>query len=98
LGEAKKLVFGWQVTCQGVSPRQGTYQGAETFDAWAEKWLRGYQMADSTRDMRHSVYERELKPKFGNQKLVGITHEDLRTLTEAIVERAISVGGGGVHK
>lgn len=62
-------------------------KGAETFDAWAEKWLRGYQMADSTRDMRRSVYERELKPKFGNQKLVEITHEDLRALTDAIVER-----------
>ena len=62
-------------------------KGAETFDAWAEKWLRGYQMADSTRDMRRSVYERELKPQFGNQKLVEINHEDLRTLTDAIVER-----------
>lgn len=60
---------------------------AETFGAWAEKWLRGYQMADSTRDMRRSVYERELKPKFSNQKLVEITHEDLRALTDAIVER-----------
>lgn len=60
---------------------------AETFGAWAEKWLRGYQMADSTRDMRRSVYERELKPKFGNQKLAEITHEDLRALTDAIVER-----------
>ncbi len=66
-------------------------KGAETFDDWAEKWLRGYQMADSTRDMRRSVYERELKPKFGNQKLAEITHEDLRALTDAIVER----GGGG---
>lgn len=44
-------------------------------------------MADSTRDMRRSVYERELKLKFGNQKLIEITHEDLRTLTETIVER-----------
>ena len=32
-------------------------------------------------------YERELKPKFSNQKLVEITHEDLRALTDAIVER-----------
>jgi len=28
-----------------------------------------------------------LKPKFGNQKLVEITHEDLRALTDTIVER-----------
>lgn len=29
-------------------------------------------------DKGRSVYERELKPKFGNQKLVELTHEDLR--------------------
>lgn len=34
-----------------------------------------------------AVLERELKPKFGNQKLVEINHEDLRALTDAIVER-----------
>jgi hypothetical protein len=42
-------------------------------------------MADSTRDMRRAVYERELKSKFANQKLAEITHEDLRALTDAIV-------------
>jgi hypothetical protein len=63
------------------------YHDAETFGAWAEKWLRGYPMADSTRDMRWAAYKRELKPKFGNQKLVAITHEDLRALTGTIVER-----------
>ncbi|MBB5499045.1 hypothetical protein HDG37_003259 [Paraburkholderia sp. MM5384-R2] len=45
-------------------------------------------MAESTRNMRRSVLERELKPKFDNQKLVEITHEDLRALTDAIVEEA----------
>lgn len=44
-------------------------------------------MVDSTRDMRRSVFEREFKPKFGNQKLAEITHEDLRALTDTIVER-----------
>ncbi len=62
-------------------------KGAEAFGAWAEKVVRGYQMADSTRDMRRSVYTRELKTKFGNQKLTENTHEDLRALTDAIVER-----------
>lgn len=45
-------------------------------------------MADSTHDMCRSVYERELKSKFGNQKLLEITHEDLRALTDVIVERS----------
>ncbi len=35
--------------------------------------------------MRRSVYE--LKPKFGSQKLAEITHENVRMLTDAIVER-----------
>jgi len=65
-----------------------------TSGAWAEKWLRGYQMADSTRDMRKSVYARELKKRFGNQKLSEITHEDLRALTDAIVDRG-GAGDGG---
>lgn len=60
---------------------------ADTFDAWAQKWLRGYQMADSTRDMRRSVYERELLPRLGKMKLQEIGHEDLRALTDHIVER-----------
>jgi len=47
-------------------------------------------MADSTGDVYRAVYERELKPKFGNQKLAEITHEDLRALTDAIVERGAS--------
>lgn len=37
--------------------------------------------------MRRSVYARELETKFGNQKLTEISHEDLRMLTDAIVER-----------
>jgi hypothetical protein len=44
-------------------------------------------MADPTRDMRRSVLESELQPKFGNQKLVEVTHQDLRALTDAIDER-----------
>ena len=87
LGEAKKMVAAGKSPAKEKARAKARTKGAETFDAWAEKWLRGYQMADSTRDMRRSVYERELKPKFGDQKLVEITHEDLRALTDAIVER-----------
>jgi hypothetical protein len=51
------------------------------------KWLRGYQMTDPTRDVRRSVLESELQPKFGNQKLVEVTHQDLRALTDTFDER-----------
>ena len=87
LGDAKKLVAGGKSPAREKARDKVRVKDAETFGAWAEKWLRGYQMADSTRDMRRSVYDRELKPKFSNQKLAEITHEDLRALTDSIVER-----------
>ena len=86
-GWAKKMIAAGKSPAKEKARDKARVKDAETFGAWAEKWLRGYQMADSTRDMRRSIYERELKPKFSNQKLVEITHEDLRALTDAIVER-----------
>ena len=44
-------------------------------------------MADSTRDMRRACYDRELKGPFGNKLMTEITHDDLRHLTDKIVER-----------
>lgn len=87
LGEAKKLIAAGKSPAKEKARDKARIKDAETFGAWAEKWLRGYQMAESTRDMRRSIYEREIKPKFGRMKLDEITHEDLRALTDAIVER-----------
>lgn len=87
LGEAKKMVANGKSPAKEKARDKARVKDAETFGAWAEKWLRGYQMADSTRDMRRSVYTRELEKKFSNHKLTEITHEDLRALTDAIVER-----------
>jgi len=87
ISEAKRMVADGKSPAKEKARDKARVKGAETFGAWAEKWLRGYQMADSTRDMRRSVYTRELETKFGNQKLTEITHEDLRALTDAIVER-----------
>ncbi|GAA3711594.1 site-specific integrase [Oceanisphaera sediminis] len=87
LHEAKKMVADGKSPAKEKARNKARVKDAETFGAWADKWLRGYQMADSTRDMRRSVYARELEKKFGNQKLTEITHEDLRALTDVIVER-----------
>ncbi|MCE0556700.1 site-specific integrase [Motilimonas sp. E26] len=85
--EAKKVIALGKSPAKEKARSKSRIKDTETFAAWADKWLRGYQMADSTRDMRRSVYERELKSKFGNHKLTEITHEDLRALTDTIVER-----------
>lgn len=88
LGEAKKMIAAGKSPAKEKARAKARIKDADTFDAWAQKWLRGYQMADSTRDMRRSVYERELLPRFGKMKLQEIGHEDLRALTDSIVEEA----------
>lgn len=87
LGEAKKMVAAGKSPAKEKAREKARVKGLDTFSAWAEKWLKGYVMAESTRDMRRSVYERDIAARFGNNKLAEITHEDLRMLTDTIVAR-----------
>jgi len=87
LGAARKLV------ADGLSPTQQKRrqklrkEGEESFGEWAERWLISYRMAESTRDMRRSVYERDLARPFGKLQLHEITHDVLRVLCDKIVAR-----------
>lgn len=60
---------------------------AKSFGQFGEKWLTQSTMADSTRAMRRSVFDRELLPVWNNRLLTEITPPDLRTLCAKIVER-----------
>lgn len=60
---------------------------AKSFGQFGEKWLTQSTMADSTRAMRRSVFDRELLPAWNNRLLTEITPPDLRTLCAKIVER-----------
>jgi integrase len=61
---------------------------AKSFGEFGEKWLTAAPtMADSTRAMRRSIFERELLPRWRNRLLTEITPDDLRALCGAIVER-----------
>lgn len=62
-------------------------KGATTFGEWAEKWLSKAVMADSTRAMRQSIYERDVKAVFENRLLLEIEPRDIRILCEKIVDR-----------
>lgn len=87
LHHAKKMVAQGKSPAREKARDKTRVKDAETFGAWADKWLKAHPMAESTRDMRRSCYERELKPKFGSLKMEEINHEDLRALTDAIVAR-----------
>jgi integrase len=60
---------------------------AKSFGEFGEKWLTAGPMADSTRAMRRSIFERELLPIWKTRLLTEITPDDLRTLCGKIVDR-----------
>ena len=67
LDEAKKLI------AEGKSPSREKVRDkardseSKTFDQWAQSWLKGYEMAESTRDARTATYRRHLQEKFGTK-------------------------------
>lgn len=60
---------------------------AKSFGEFGEKWLTAAPMADSTRAMRRSIFERELLPVWRNRLLTEIMPDDLRAHCGGIVER-----------
>src|SRR6202007_576543 len=60
---------------------------AKAFGELGEKWLTAAPMADSTRAMRRSIFERELLPPWRKRLLSEIAPDDLRKHCAAIVER-----------
>lgn len=60
---------------------------AKSFGQFGEKWLADGPMADSTKAMRRSIWERELLPRWRNRLLTEISPDDLRALCGKIVDR-----------
>lgn len=60
---------------------------AKSFGQFGEKWLTAGAMADSTRALRRSIFERELLPIWRNRLLPEITPDDLRVLCAKVVNR-----------
>ena len=77
---------------EGVSPAHETQREkrrllmATSFGEFAERWFKEAPMADSTRSMRRSVYERDLTP-FKSRLLKEIEPGDLRALCARVKER-----------
>jgi integrase len=78
---------------EGVSPaiekqrEKRRLKEAKSFGEFGEKWLTAAPMADSTRAMRRSIFERELLPTWRNRLLTEITPNDLRAHCAVIVDR-----------
>src|SRR4051794_38232574 len=60
---------------------------AKSFGQFAARWFKEAPMADSTRSMRRSIYDRDLEPVFENRLLKEIEPGDLRALCARIKDR-----------
>lgn len=78
---------------QGESPSRSKVEkrteaaDALTFGSWAEKYFAEANLAESTKAMRKSVYDRNLADEFGRLKLEEITPVRLMARCEKIKER-----------
>ncbi|RQV70327.1 site-specific integrase [Burkholderia cenocepacia] len=78
---------------QGVSPSRSKVEkrveaaDEMTFGKWAEKYFAEARLAESTRAMRKSVFDRNLATEFGRLKLEEITPSRLLMRCEKIKER-----------
>ncbi|WP_406625151.1 tyrosine-type recombinase/integrase [Acidovorax sp. SDU_ACID1] len=86
---------------QGESPSRGKVEKrikaaeALTFGGWAKKYFEDADLADSTKAMRKSVYDRHLEKEFGRLKLEEITPDILMARCERI--KAKGAAAPAVH-
>src|SRR3546814_2690755 len=89
----EKCIDAKRMVQEGLSPSiekqrdKRRIKEAKSFSQFGEKWLTAAPMADSTRAMRRSIFERELLPAWRSRLLSEITPGDLRAHSLAIVDR-----------
>jgi integrase len=85
--DAKRAVFEGRSPAQEKQRDKRRIKEAKNFGEFGERWLVKAPMADSTRAMRRSIFERELLPVWKNRLLTEITPDDLRAHCGKIVDR-----------
>jgi len=85
--DAKRAVAEGRSPAQEKQREKRRLKEAKSFGEFGESWLTKAPMADSTRAMRRSIFERELLPVWKNRLLHEITPDDLRARCGKIVDR-----------
>lgn len=89
----EKLIEAKRSIAEGLSPAvekqraKRRLREARDFAHVAQKWMDDAPMADSTRNMRRSIFNREVLPQWRSRLLTEITPDDLRTHCKSIVDR-----------
>ncbi len=89
----ERLIDAKRAISEGRSPAQEKQHDkrrlkeAKRFGEFGEKWFQESRMAESTRAMRRSIYERDILPTFRNRLLTEITPDDLRMMCGKVKDR-----------
>lgn len=89
----ERLIEVKKAIADGVSPAvekqraKRRLKEAQDFAQVAQGWMDRAPMADSTRDMRRAILNRDVLPKWKNRLLSEITPDDLRAHCKTIVDR-----------
>ena len=84
LTRARRSVEMGQSPAKAKAEKRNRLAETLTFGAWAEKYFDEADLADSTKAMRRSIYDRDLEKAFGRMKLEEITPSLLLGLCERI--------------
>lgn len=94
LAQARERLFEIKRTiADGVSPAlekqraKRRLKEAHSFEHVAQRWMDTAPMADSTRNMRRSIFNREVLTQWRTRLLSEITPDDLRAHCKSIVDR-----------
>jgi integrase len=85
--EARKELREGRSPAIGKQRAKAQIKSAKTFGDFAVKWLEEARMAGSTRDMRRSIYHRDVAGAFQNRLLTEIEPNDIRALCQKVKAR-----------
>lgn len=85
--DARRAVSEGQSPAREKQREKRRLKEAKSFGQFGERWLSEAPMADSTRAMRRSIYERDMLPVLRDRLLTEITPDDLRALCGKVKAR-----------
>lgn len=85
--EARRAVAQGRSPAQEKQRRKRRLKEATNFGDFGGRWIGNAPMADSTRNMRRIIYERDIFPLWKNRLLTEITPDDLRALCLKVRDR-----------
>lgn len=87
LTKARRSVEAGESPARAKAQNRTKVAEALTFGKWAERYFETVELADSTRAMRRSIYDRDVDAAFGKLKLEEVTSASLMALCEKVKAR-----------